>query len=83
MLQEGKEQARRIIAEARKIRCSADFSSALGSTAASASHRFIRTFDELLELAESLLAEQETYESRLHRSHTPAPDLPLPNVHHQ
>jgi hypothetical protein len=83
MLAEGKEHARQIIAEARQVRCSAAATPTPGSPGGDADSMLIKSFDQLLELAETLLSEQERYESRLHRSRRVDPNPSLPTMHPQ
>lgn len=80
MLVEGKEHARQIITEARQVRHSVAASPTLGP---SGHPQLIKSFDQLLELAETLLCEQEMYESRLHRSRNPDTSLPHSGSHPQ
>jgi hypothetical protein len=70
MLWEGKEQARHAIDEAKRVREA--LSAADGLDATKMLPRVLRSLGQMIDLAESLLGEQEQYESRLHRSH-PSP----------
>ena len=68
MLPERKEHARQIIEEARQIRCMFGSAGLSGAGRQGALLSMLKSYDQLLELADSLLSEQEQYESRLHRS---------------
>lgn len=67
MLAERKEHARQVLNQARQIRRTVG-TPLLGASRQSVPPRLIESYDQLLELVESLLADQEQYESRLHRS---------------
>ena len=83
MLAEGKEHARRVIADARQVRYSVAASAQMGPSRQEVSPALIKSFDQLLELAETLLSEQDLYESRLHRSRHAEPAIMLPSSHPQ
>lgn len=68
MLEEEKEHARQVLREARQIRRTFGSDVTLGGTRPAVALSFVKSYDLLLELAESLLSEQDQYESRLHRS---------------
>jgi hypothetical protein len=67
MLGEEKEQARHVIAEAKRIR--AALSTIDGVDSAKMLPLVLRSLGQMIDLAESMLGEQEKYESRLHRRH--------------
>lgn len=83
MLPEQKEHARQILHQARQIRHTVSVSPALGSSRQGVPPLLIESYDQLLELAESLLAEQEQYESRLHRTRMIDPSTAVGSSHPQ
>lgn len=67
MLGEEKEQALHVIAEAKRIRGA--LSAVEGVDPAKMLPLVLRSLGQMIDLAESMLGEQEKYESRLHRTH--------------
>ena len=71
-------QAQEIIAGAWQVRRSLANAAALDSRCQTIPPQLLKSFDQLLGLAECLLAERKQYESRLHRSHLIEPAAGLP-----
>lgn len=68
MLAEGKQHARQVIEEASRIRSMVGSAGSLGAGRTPVPLSLLKSYDQLLELAKSLLDERDHYESRLHRS---------------
>lgn len=67
MLGEEKEQSLHVIAEAKRIRGAVAVVD--GDDAAKMLPLVLRSLGQMIDLAESMLGEQQKYESRLHRTH--------------
>jgi hypothetical protein len=68
MLWEGKEQGIQAIAEARRVRDA--LLGADGDDLAKMLPLVLRSLGQMIDVSESLICEQEKYESRLHRTHS-------------
>lgn len=77
MLEERKEHARRVLQEARLIRRTFGTAGELGGGRQGVPLSLLKSYDQLLELADSLLDEQDLYESRLHRTPFVDPGAPV------